>query len=211
MASDEQSVFVFKGQTAEETKYLMHLPAHGHRSWDTFATGYRRAAEVLSEHVLAYADDVDLLNTMGLPLIFLWRHYLELRLKDIIVSGSQRYSTHCLVDNWQTIIGMLKHVHGGVSVLRDVSPDASDVYKFYKLKLDDYDKIKRIISEFDYYDKDSETFRYPEIRKKGLVDATHIDLKNLSGAMPKLADLLDEISQYLSIHYDLEREYAGEY
>ena len=168
MADSENSVFVFNGKTAEETIYLMHLPMHGHRSWDTFAEGYRKAAEVVSEHVLTYADDAGLLNTMGLPLIFLWRHYLELRLKCIINWGGERYSAHCLADNWNTITGMINKIVGGVYMFRGSGPDGLEDYKFDKLKKEDYDKIKSILLEFDYYDKNSETFRYPEIRKGGL-------------------------------------------
>lgn len=210
MGNDEQSSFMFKGQTVAETKYLMHMPMHGHRSWDTYASGYRKAAEIVAEHVLDYADNAGLVNEAGLPLIYLWRHYLELRLKSIINWGGERYSAHCLVDNWNTIIGMIKKVVGGVHMFRGSGSDGLEDYKFDKLTDEDYNRIKQILAEFDSYDKDSETFRYPEIRKNGLLDDAHIDLKNLSESMGQLANILDEISSYLATYYDLEREYAFE-
>jgi hypothetical protein len=43
-----------------------------------YAIGYKRAAELLLEHVKNSGRDQD---TLVYPIIFLYRHYLELRLK----------------------------------------------------------------------------------------------------------------------------------
>jgi hypothetical protein len=51
---------------------------------DSYAKGYRRAAEVLLQRFL---DDPDAKqgDLLVLPILFFFRHYLELHLKDIIV------------------------------------------------------------------------------------------------------------------------------
>ena len=43
--------------------------------------GYRRAAEILAEHVLAHRGDLDL---VVFPLAGCWRQHVELRLKDLL-------------------------------------------------------------------------------------------------------------------------------
>jgi hypothetical protein len=53
--------------------------------WHLCATGYLEAADHLSARVIETERGLD---TSIYPIVFLYRHYLELRLKELIVQGS---------------------------------------------------------------------------------------------------------------------------
>ena len=49
-------------------------------SWYAYADGYRRAADIINKNCQTFYDR----NTLVYPMIFLYRQYIELALKDII-------------------------------------------------------------------------------------------------------------------------------
>src|SRR5207245_1195494 len=57
---------------------------YGGNSWELYASGYKDAADILSERVFETRRHADFLIY---PITFLYRHYLELRLKEMIVAG----------------------------------------------------------------------------------------------------------------------------
>ena len=57
----------------------------GFISWGVYADGYRRAAELLVKQARTYHDR----NILVFPVIFLYRQYLELSLKDFIIQGNR--------------------------------------------------------------------------------------------------------------------------
>ncbi|MCH8318510.1 MAG: hypothetical protein IIA88_08445 [Bacteroidetes bacterium] len=54
--------------------------------WDLYAEGYKLAAELLFEKVSEAKSNQDYLVY---PIVFLTRHYIELRLKEIILKGKK--------------------------------------------------------------------------------------------------------------------------
>ena len=63
---------------------------YGTSSGDFHQTGFRQAAELLLEHFLQDIDSaVCDRDRLVLPILFLFRHYLELRFKEIITRGSK--------------------------------------------------------------------------------------------------------------------------
>jgi hypothetical protein len=54
--------------------------------WDLYATGYLDAANLLVESVLETGRSR---NPLCYPVAFLFRHYLEFRLKEIILQGRE--------------------------------------------------------------------------------------------------------------------------
>src|SRR5438132_10675486 len=53
-------------------------------NWDWYASGYKLAGDVLVQHVVDTRDHRD---TLVFPIVFNYRQYLELRLKEIIIVG----------------------------------------------------------------------------------------------------------------------------
>jgi hypothetical protein len=52
--------------------------------WDYYATGYKSAADVLVDNALTSRSNLDI---HVFPIVFLYRQYLELRLKELVTSG----------------------------------------------------------------------------------------------------------------------------
>src|SRR5665811_2493141 len=55
-----------------------------HDGWTLYATGYREAADLLVRHIEQRGVDQDMLVY---PVLFLYRQYLELEIKDLIRQG----------------------------------------------------------------------------------------------------------------------------
>jgi hypothetical protein len=159
-----------------------YLDAH---PWDYYAVAYRRAAEHLFARVAADRANWD---TLFYPLGFLWRHYLELRLKDIIVNAKLAVRAHpefrfkhSLKDLWEDAMPLLLRTNPtGTSELAHVEP---------------------IVMELDARDPDrAEYFRYPS-DTRGKVTAgpqPDVDLENFHATMMSAADVLDPMARHLN-------------
>ncbi|HKS36938.1 MAG TPA: hypothetical protein VJW76_07105, partial [Verrucomicrobiae bacterium] len=58
----------------------------GGKGWDSYAAGYKEAADSLARRFIKKWQGNDMLTY---PMVFLYRHYLELRLKQVIILGQQ--------------------------------------------------------------------------------------------------------------------------
>lgn len=165
--------------------------------WELYVIGYRTAADILVDYVKQTHGDQDFLV---FPIVFLYRQYLELRLKDLIRTGNP---------------------------LLDEPPDFPKKHELNKLweicrpileKLEpqvpsqDLEAIKEAIAKFCTIDPSSESFRYPFRRKGGHSlppDLRYINLRNLAEIMEKIANFLDGaatmIAEYLNDKRDMER------
>lgn len=162
---------------------------------DMYALGYKHAGDFLAQHVIKTRRHQDVLVY---PLVFLYRQYLELRLKELIKAGSllidksQSYPKHHKIDVlWKQCRKILEEAYP-----EDCSADLN--------------AVEDCIKQFSEYDPSSTAFRYPTDKKgkKSLPGLTHINLKNFSEIMENLASLLDGastgISCYLDMKWDME-------
>ena len=123
--------------------------------WTAFAeshqVGFKRAAELLLEHFLRdiknAAGDRD---TLILPILFLFRHYLEIRFKEITASGITLLGEsaawplgHNLIKLWRDCRGVCERIYG---------ENFSD-----QLEL-----VHKCVEDLNYLDQTSENFRYPK-------------------------------------------------
>jgi hypothetical protein len=116
--------------------------------WDGFAWGYKEGADALVEECKRHPAKLD---TLVYPVVFLYRHYFELRLKILHRElcelnekpWSLKDSNHKLRPRWDKVRALLEEAF-----------PADD-----KTHLD---KISNVILDFDQLDPDSCTFRYPE-------------------------------------------------
>src|SRR3989442_9974486 len=87
---------------------------------DFHAEGYRQATEILLRRFLADPDGTaGERDTLVLPILFLFRHYLELRFKDVIVCGqvlsgqhAQWRHGHDLQSLWTEVQELCNAVYG---------------------------------------------------------------------------------------------------
>ena len=173
---------------------------HAENSWGLYADGYKEAADVLCERVFETGRHADLFIY---PIAFLYRHYLELRIKEIIIAG------RALLDQTPDF----EHVHkldvlwcSCRKILEEVWPGSPR---------NDLDAVEDCVRQFSQVDRESMSFRYP-VTKDGnatLPNLQHINIRNLQEVMARISLLLecasDAISDYLDHKYSMERDFCG--
>ncbi|TSJ44344.1 hypothetical protein FO440_09250 [Mucilaginibacter corticis] len=150
-----------------------------------YADGYKIAADRLikiciSERELGRGD----IDVLIYPIVFNYRHYIELRLKEIIIglrycSGHEnvKFDSHNLKTLWDELI-----------ILYDDFREENDE--------EDFRNAERLIHEFDKNDPNSMSFRYPTDKKGNLISIEKINLniRNFGEVMERLAFFLDSLS-----------------
>jgi hypothetical protein len=157
---------------------------------DLFAGSYKTAADTLVNSVLEHSADHD---TLVYPIVFLYRHYLELRLKEIIREGSLLLyeerdfpKIHDLGELWLPVKSIIERVWA-----HEDSDDSSDL-----------GLVDDVLTEFVAIDPKSMSFRYPGL----LAGVEQINLRHLSQTMERVFFLLDGVSDAICAFRDFENE-----
>lgn len=163
-----------------------------------FIEGYRLAADTLVEHVKETGRSQDFLVY---PIVFLYRHYLELLLKQIIVDGRELLDSktgfpthHRLSDLWNEAKGLTRRTWKTQD-----PPEMS--------------KVDHVIAEFARLDPDGESFRYA-FKKDGqstLPPIQHINLRHLADSLRGVSQLLEGVSAGIAVYLDNQREMTAYY
>lgn len=167
--------------------------------WTFYASGYKEAADLLVERSERNRGSLD---TLVYPILFLYRQYLELEIKNLIRLGRQLEDIdesfpkhHRLNDLWDTCS----------KILRRIAPGDS---------LEEQNQIGRLIREFCKVDPLSMAFRYPEDRdgKPSLPSLSHINVLNTKVVIGKISVILEGadamIGEYLSYKSEMYSEYG---
>ena len=180
--------------------------------WYPYIRGYKRAADVLEDHIVnQHRYDVD---TLVYPIVFLYRHYLELQLKAIIIGGFvfAGYTLSIDGDLLNDRVGELYVTHKVDvlwkrcrSILVEVWPDGPE---------DELNAVDKCIEEICEFDLNSMAFRYP-VDKEGnssLPDSLQfINVRHLTETMEKIARLLNGahigIQEYLDFKLNSNLDY----
>ena len=142
-------------------------------AWNLYASGYKLAADKLAEETAT--EDLDL---VVFPMVFLYRHYVELRLKSIIVLGNRLDGTPCEIPIehgigrlWQRAVGTMDIENGTI------------------------ERIDILINQLAAADPTGQSFRY-SVDSQGqptLEGIEHINVRNFADRMKEVSDLLDGI------------------
>lgn len=152
------------------------------RTW-RMTSGYKMAADFMVERACADYHEKDLLV---FPIIFNYRHYVELALKSLIaeygptVGVEANWKSHDLLVLWQT----LKQVFELYNV---DDPDGTDAV------------VEQMITEFAKVDPGSFSFRYPRDRSGNPISLAHdaVDLTILADTMKALEGFFSGCDGYL--------------
>ena len=164
-------------------------------SWDHYADGYRSAADQLVDDIVERR--LRRLDAVVYPLVYLYRHYLELRLKQLIpLTGRYLYldqefpARHDLLLMWDTLRPRLEHGWEGL-------PSAV---------------IEAQLREFERWDRDSYAFRYPEDKrgKPNLVGLDQIDVRHLKEVVARLSTVFDTVAFGIGAMLDLRDDVEAE-
>ena len=162
-----------------------------------YAVGYKRAGEMLVEAVVKSRGDHD---SQVFPIAFVYRQYLELRLKQLIRDGKRLLddassfpATHKIAELWKMCRPLLNQV--GLNVGEQV-----------------LDAIKELIAEFAEIDDDSYVFRYPTDKKNSpsLPDLSCVNVPNLAEVIKKIANFLEAVSWQISVTLEQKEESSVE-
>jgi hypothetical protein len=170
-------------------------------TWDTYAQGYKRAADILVQYVIDNNWDQDFLVY---PIVFLYRQYLELRLKELIFASSM------LLDHDARI----PKGHNLVSLWRKARPNIEKVYPGDSEG--DLDAVEDRLKELCNIDSHSHAFRYPEDIKgaPALPGMEYINLKQLRDVIQGMSNVLDGssigIGEYLNAKHEMMAQYQEE-
>jgi HEPN domain-containing protein len=163
----------------------------------TIADGYKEGADALA---VATAERNATLDLAIYPIAFLYRQYLELKIKYIIdlvrrlEQTGRGYPTHHKLDELWTEAVQLLRQHYGADLPKEL------------------DNIQCCIDEFQEHDANSMAFRYPT-DKQGrlhLKDLRHINLRNLCETMERIGNFLDsfttDLAERLQCMYEMQAE-----
>lgn len=167
--------------------------------WNLYATGYKRAGDMLATYVIENAARQD---TLVYPILFLYRQYVELSVKEIIRSGLRFLERevevpqhHDLGQLWTQAEKLLTEMFPGDSV-------------------EQVKETGRIIKDLNKVDPQSIAFRYP-VNKRGeqtLQGIRYINIENVREVVERLTVILDGARMQISVyqdHKDDMRRYYG--
>lgn len=170
------------------------LRRHTANQWIYYVEGYRIAAEKLIETVLNTQTERD---TLIYPIVFLYRHYIEIQLKEIIETGSK------YLDKKR------KQVKG--HVLFPLWLEAKEIINEIWKADRDNENIKQseeIIKAICAIDTKSDAFRYPiDIKgKQTLKGIAVVNLRELKEGISPAIQFLDGVALGISALQDEKDE-----
>lgn len=164
--------------------------------WFGYTEGYRRAAELLLDHVLQAHGDHD---TLIYPIVFSSRHYLEIKLKYLLVAASRLLDRECTISK----------SHKLMLTWRDLRPLLEEI--FAGQDRGELGVVEAVLAEFDSRDGSSMVFRYPEDTKGQSHQplSTTIGLENFRATMQNVSSLLEACDSGFQEYTDSKFDMLG--
>jgi len=163
-----------------------------------YVDGFKMASDRLVGHVISTGNDQDFLVY---PIVFGYRHYLELRLKGLLRDASlllgelapdpKLMGRHRLLPLWTKIRPMLERIFSDDSLQLDLIGDR--------------------LAEIEAIDPDSFAFRYTTSKRGDLslpADLRQINLAGFQNVVEKIASTLDGSATGIGVYLDAKAEAA---
>jgi len=168
-------------------------------NWSHYTIEYKEAGDLL----LANAVKTKRRNFMVFPTIFLYRHYIELILKEIILNDREYLGishpfprSHNIYELWKMCRDYMQQTD------KLVDPRFAESERYKKEIIPMYDALEADLNKFAEIDPDSQYFRYP-VDGKG--NPIAVDNKRLSELLHELPELVVRIA------YNLDGISTGSY
>ncbi|MCH8966310.1 MAG: hypothetical protein IID43_01405 [Planctomycetes bacterium] len=163
-----------------------------------YIVGYKMAGDVLVQRVL---QDRQTRDVLVFPIVFLYRHYLELQLKELIGLAqafldleSALPSHHQLQQLWPCCSKLLLQVW----------PEKPIAH---------YKKVKDCVDQFVRVDRNGVAFRYTREKDgtRTLAGLRHVSIPELARTVQQAADVLDGCDTFLSVQLEWKADMNAEF
>lgn len=162
--------------------------------WINYAEGYGRVIDILESNIFDYRNDEDL-DFLIYPYCFSIRHYIELKLKEIIVEGNKTKKVSNKIN--------IKNTHSLLQLLKNSEKILSQIYgpRFTGVS----NNIEDFIRELHDLDASSQSFRYP-VNKEGLdtIREYIFSFQIISEGFQEVKDFLDRKAKHISAINDFQ-------
>lgn len=165
----------------------------GPEEWYSFASGYKSAADVLADRI---ERDPWRESRIAAPMLFLYRHSIELHLKSLLVDAGE------LLDEPQEIppLHYLQQLWGRVrELLLRIDPDSAGEW---------FKRADQIICDFDALDQGSFACRYPvnKANSPSLPPEFRIEAGIVRQMIAELGILLEGASAQIDVYMGFKHE-----
>ncbi len=162
--------------------------------WGGYAEGFKRLADLGVRYIEQTGHEQDFLVY---PIVFSYRHYVELSLKQIIRAARKLLDepggvppSHDLDALWNTAEPLLKQIE----------PEGAETYR----------NVRACLARFNELDPKSDSFRYP-VRSNGdasLPGVKNLDLGQVRDVVERLSGFLEGATEQTLVHLDWKQEIA---
>ena len=162
-----------------------------------YSKGYQDAAKALTDEVLASATSDKVCAIF--PILFLYRHHIELLLKRLTVTGGLILNKEFSETEQNTLSG--SHRLDSVwKIARSVLEAARDELGWSEPTMEDMDGIQSYIEQLTKFDRDGQGSRYARSKDgvPSLSGSKQINIRVFSEQMNRLGDFLE----YLDTGFD---------
>ena len=162
-----------------------------HDPTELYIAGYKEAADLLVESIAKRKGTAD---SLIFPIVFLYRQYIELRLKSLLQDGKRLLDKEYRGEPEHSLGELWKQVK---ILLEEIFPDAEP-------EIDQ--AIESLILQFEKVDPRSTSFRYPKDLKGNnslQIDTPRVNLRNLAEVLNSMFIILEGSSELIA-------EYQGD-
>jgi hypothetical protein len=172
--------------------------------WDLYANGYRKAGDMLVERIIE--DNVSTrasLDAIIYPIVFLYRQYLELRLKDSIIQTQLLLDVDVKLPKHHSVVALWEKLK---TLLAQADPQATVAGK------STLGAIEECVNQFSKVDPSSTAFRYPvdKDNNPSLPGMNNINVRLIYQTMENISSNLEGIALHISGMLDSKAEYESE-
>jgi hypothetical protein len=200
-ASLEGSAMAFYNQTADLTNFVISFLPNPMGDFGIFAKGYTLAADRLAGILLAAPR---FSNYEAYPVVFLYRHALELALKHIIYSTAQLAAFTSL----DAVENRLQNTHDLTQLSGTAHAILVRLFPRDELLRQTLVVVTETCQEFSEIDPQSKSYRYP-IDRKGQHSSKQHRLVNLRSFAERMSSVLEDLNTIqfgLNIETDVAQE-----
>jgi len=152
-------------------------------NWDIHITGYKEAGDLLLQNCLEGGRQ----NVLVYPIFFLYRHYIELQLKEIIINGRLYLEERKRFPRGHNINRLWEECRRVVQEI-DTSVEPNPPEQLTRESNTVYDSLGNDINVLGQLDPSSATFRYPtDVDGNPItIDFAAIHLRQLPGLIERI-------------------------